>query len=103
MLRAVRRSTPLKAVRSRAIITSALACWAAFTIYASLVDLNRMVACVDGKLPIESDVPLMPIFRGDTVFILGRVATPELTVRSQLSSFTVNGAGCKWLPIRSVK
>ncbi len=77
--------------------------YGSFTIYASLVDLNRMVACVDGKLPIESDVPLMPIFRGDTVFILGRVATPELTVRSQLSSFTVNGAGCKWLPIRSVK
>ncbi|MDX2262689.1 MAG: 6-bladed beta-propeller [Gemmatimonadales bacterium] len=70
-----------------------------FATYVSLIDLSRMVACVDGKLPISSDVPLIPIFRGDTMFLLGRVATPDLAVRSQLYSFTIDDAGCTWLPI----
>jgi hypothetical protein len=70
-----------------------------FAMYASLIDLDRMVACVDAKLPISSDVPLIPIFRGDTMQLLGRVATPDLAVRSQLYSFTIDDAGCTWLPI----
>lgn len=70
-----------------------------FAMYVSLIDLDRMVACVDAKLPISSDVPLIPIFRGDTMFLLGRVATPDLAVRSQLYSFTIDDAGCTWLPI----
>jgi len=64
--------------------------------YLSLVspDLNR--ACVDGRIPIESDGVSIPILVGDTLFMLSRRVSGNNRVRTAVYAFSISDKGCDW-------
>ena len=45
-----------------------------------------------------TDVPPIPAFRGDTMFVLARQVQADDTVRSVVYGFTFDAAGCDWVP-----
>lgn len=70
-------------------------------VYLTVLDATLEKACVDGLVPLESDVPVAPLFRGDTVSVLTRVVTDEGTVRSVVYRLLIDLDKCEWVPVGS--
>ncbi|MEZ4379637.1 MAG: 6-bladed beta-propeller [Gemmatimonadales bacterium] len=67
-------------------------------LFASLISPDLSQACLDGEVPITTDVPPIPAFRGDTMFVLARQVQADDTVRSVVYGFRFDAAGCDWVP-----
>lgn len=69
-----------------------------FRMFVSIVRPDLSAACVDAQVPVESDVGPMPVFRGDTMFVLSRRVTSSEKVRSVVYAVTFDDAECQWIP-----
>ena len=69
-----------------------------FRLYLSVVAQDLATACVDGEVPIQTDVPPVPRFIGDTVYFLARQTGADDEVRSMLYALRVDRDGCDWIP-----
>jgi hypothetical protein len=69
-----------------------------FKLYLSVLRADLSAACVDALVPVSGDVPLVPVFNGDTVFVLTREVGAGDQVTSTLRSFTLDLSGCTWIP-----
>lgn len=68
-------------------------------IYLTVLDAALERGCLDGLVPLHSDVEMAPLFRGDTVSVLTRVVSDEGTVRSMVYTLRIDLAGCEWVPL----
>ncbi|HET7040709.1 MAG TPA: hypothetical protein VFI13_01760, partial [Gemmatimonadales bacterium] len=73
-----------------------------FRLWVSLLRPDLSAACVDGLVPVTTDIPPVPVFRGDTIFVLGRRVLDDGKVRSVVYAFDVGSAGCDWIPTGGV-
>jgi hypothetical protein len=66
------------------------------TLFVSIVNLRTRKACSDAPVPLPSDPPAWPAFRGDTLLLVqqGESASgrPEAIVRK----YTIGIANCRW-------
>jgi hypothetical protein len=68
-----------------------------FHLYLSALRRDLSTACVDGEIPLTSDLPPMPVFRGDTVFVLSRRVEEDDAVRTVLFAYRVDLSQCDWI------
>ena len=68
-----------------------------FKMFATLISTDLRQACVDALLPIETDVPPIPVFVGDTMFVLTRHVLENNQVRSVVYGFVIGPNGCNWV------
>lgn len=71
--------------------------YGAFKMFATLISPDLQRACVDAVVPIVSDVPPIPIFVDDTMFVLTRQVLESNQVRSVVRGFLIGSAGCDWV------
>lgn len=65
-------------------------------LYVSILRRDLSAACVDGELRVESDVAPIPVFSGDTMFVLSRRVLGA-TVRSMVTSYVTDATTCRWI------
>ncbi|PKL93897.1 MAG: hypothetical protein CVV20_01295, partial [Gemmatimonadetes bacterium HGW-Gemmatimonadetes-1] len=68
-------------------------------IYLTVLDATLKRGCLDGLVPLESDVEMAPLFRGDTVSVLTRVVSDEGTVRTMVYTLRIDLDECEWVPL----
>jgi hypothetical protein len=68
-----------------------------FKLYATLISQDLRQACVDAVIPIASDVPPIPAFVSDTMFVLTRQVLATNQVRSVVRGFVIGSQGCGWV------
>lgn len=64
-------------------------------------DLGR--ACVDGRIPLETDILPLPAFRGDTLYLLSRVVAPNDRVQTAVVGYRISTEGCDWIPTGGIR
>ena len=69
-----------------------------FRLFASILRPDLTAACVDAEIPVTSDVAPIPVFHGDTMFVLARRVTSTDKVRSLVYAVTFDDTGCQWIP-----
>jgi hypothetical protein len=70
--------------------------------YATVLSADLTQVCVDGKLPLVTDVFSRPMFAADTVFMFTRnVGTAG--IQSALLALLVSTAGCDWQPTGGIE
>ncbi len=69
-----------------------------FVLYVSLISADLHRACIDGIVPMRTDVAPIPVFRGDTMFVLTRRVESDDKVRSVMRAFVIDPADCDWVP-----
>lgn len=69
-----------------------------FRAYISVVKSSLGSACVDGELPLESDV--LPAVRvmGDSLRILTRFVDSQFVVQTRITTYAVDTTNCDWVP-----
>ena len=72
--------------------------WGNNRLWVSILSPDLRRACVDARVPLASDVPQVPAFRGDTLFVLSRTVTDSADVRDVLYGVGISDAGCDWIP-----
>jgi hypothetical protein len=68
-------------------------------IYLTVLDAALERGCLDGLVPLESDVPMAPLFRGDTVSVLTRVVADDGTVRTMVYTLRIDLTECEWVEL----
>lgn len=68
-----------------------------FVLRLSLLSADLQRVCVDGRVPIESDLFPFPFFRADTMFVLTKRLETGI-VDSRLHGFVVQADKCVWEP-----
>lgn len=69
-------------------------------LFATLIKPALDSACIDIRIPIETDIPPFPVTRGDTTFVFTRsVNVAQGTVNSRLVAFRADPRSCQWEPI----
>ena len=67
------------------------------TLFVSVVSLRTKKACADASVPLLSDPPAWPAFRGDTLLLVQQGEStsgrPEVLVRK----YTIRTANCRWV------
>ena len=71
--------------------------YADFKMFATLISADLRRACIDAPLPIVTDVPPIPTFVGDTMFVLTRHVLESNQVRSVVYGFVIGSNGCDWV------
>jgi hypothetical protein len=71
--------------------------------YVSLVSPDLAQACIDGIVPILTDVPPIPTFHGDTMFVLARQVEESNQVRTLVYTVVFDPSPCHWVPTGGVK
>ena len=69
-----------------------------FRLWVTLVRADLSAACVDGRVPILTDIAPVPIFRGDTMFVLTRGVLDDGKVRTVAYALGVDRQKCEWIP-----
>lgn len=77
--------------------------FADFQLYASIVKPDLSAACVDGVVPVKTDVPPIPVFRGDSMFVLARRVEERSVVRSVVYSVRFDTSTCHWIPTGGIR
>jgi hypothetical protein len=66
------------------------------SLFVSVVNLRTKKACADAPVPLPSDLPAWPTFRGDTLLLVRQGESvsgrPEVLVRK----YTIGTANCRW-------
>jgi hypothetical protein len=66
------------------------------SLFVSVVNLRTKKACADAPVPLPSDPPAWPAFRGDTLLLVqqgeARSGQPEVVVRK----YTIGTTNCRW-------
>jgi hypothetical protein len=70
--------------------------------YATILSADLQQVCVDGELPLITDVFSRPMFVGDTLFLLTR-NVGGADIRSTLITMMVSTSGCEWQPTGGVE
>lgn len=70
--------------------------------HATILSADLQQVCVDGKLPLVTDVFSRPMFVGDTMFLLTR-NVGRADIQSTLIAMLVSTAGCDWQPTGGVE
>lgn len=73
-----------------------------FKLYLSIVKPDLSAVCVDGMIPVTTDVAPLPVFVGDTLFTLARQVSTGTAVRSVIYGYRVSSEGCEWQPTGGV-
>ncbi|MDX2208614.1 MAG: 6-bladed beta-propeller [Gemmatimonadales bacterium] len=68
-------------------------------IYLTVLDAALERGCLDGLVPLQSDVEMAPLFRGDTVSVLTRVVADDGTVRTMVYTLRIDLTGCEWVEL----
>lgn len=71
-------------------------------VFASLLSPGLDSACVDIRLPVDTDIPPFPVTVGDTTFIFARsVDLDRGSVQSTLVALHLDPASCHWEQLQS--
>jgi hypothetical protein len=68
-------------------------------LFVTIIDAALSRACVDGRVPFETEVASLPIFDGNTVSLLSRRVVDAGNVRNVLYTYEVDQSSCEWVPI----
>lgn len=64
----------------------------------SLVSDDLSEICIDGRIPVKTEVAPIPFFSGDTIFVLAKQLVED-TVDVRVRGFVIRPAKCRWEPI----
>jgi hypothetical protein len=70
--------------------------------YATVLSADLTQACIDGKLPLVTDVFSRPMFAADTLFLFTR-NVGAAGIQSALLAMLVSTAGCDWQPTGGIE
>lgn len=70
--------------------------------YATLLSADFQQACIDGKLPLVTDVFSRPMFAADTLFMFTR-SVGTAGIQDALLAMLVSTAGCDWQPTGGIE
>jgi hypothetical protein len=68
-----------------------------FRSYLTLLSADLSRACVDAQVPLATDVLPLPTFRGDTLYLLSRVVTPNDRVQTSVVGYRISTERCDWI------
>lgn len=71
-----------------------------FRLFVSIVSSDLTRACIDSPVPLATDIPPIPIFRGDTLFVITRQVSAENKVVTMIRGFRPTAEGCDWQPLQ---
>lgn len=65
--------------------------------WVTLLRSDLSATCVDGRVPVTTDIAPVPSFRGDTMFVLTRGVLDDGKVRTVAYAMRVDPQGCDWI------
>lgn len=71
-----------------------------FRLFLSIVSRDLTRACVDARVELETDVPPLPRFHGDSMFVITRKVSADDKVITMIRAFLPTTEGCDWQPLR---
>lgn len=66
-------------------------------LWLTVFDHQKARFCVDGQVPLESDVPFLVLFRDGSPWILARRVLPDGSVRSTVFKLSLDLSTCDWV------
>lgn len=68
-----------------------------FRLYVTLLSPDLSRACVDGEIPVETDVLPTVRVRGDSLAVFARYLDSTLTVKTRVALFRMDTTSCEWI------
>ncbi len=66
------------------------------SLFVSLVNLRTRKACADAPVPLPSDPPAWPTFRGDTLLLVQQGESAAGRAEVLVRKYTISAANCRW-------